>query len=87
MLGSFIAINLQVKYFRGSFQDPVFFSQVPVQVAVEREIARWYWKQVCRPAALRGHGCGSEGRMAIKYGQMAIDWRRLESHLNGCKCA
>ncbi len=39
---------LQVKFFKNSFQDPTFFAQVPMQVAAEREIARYYWQQVRR---------------------------------------
>ena len=31
------------QFFKGNFQDPVFFSLVPLQAAVEREIARFYW--------------------------------------------
>ena len=36
----------QVKFFRGEYQDLNFFSQVPMQVAAEREIARLYFEKV-----------------------------------------
>ncbi|GAB4824042.1 hypothetical protein N2152v2_011088 [Parachlorella kessleri] len=42
--------NTTLKFFKGNFQDPVFFSMVPLQAAVEREVARYYWAQVGRPA-------------------------------------
>jgi hypothetical protein len=32
---------LQVKYFKGQFQDPNTFVQLPLQSAVHREIARY----------------------------------------------
>ena len=35
----------QVKFFRGNFQDPTFYYNVPLQVATEREITRYYWQQ------------------------------------------
>lgn len=40
---------MQIKFFKGNYQDPVFFSMVPLQGAVEREIARYYWNQVGGP--------------------------------------
>jgi len=36
-----LQINSTVKYFKANFQDPTFFSAVPIQVGVEREIARY----------------------------------------------
>lgn len=37
--------NSTVKFFRNRFSDPNFFSQVPLQVAAEREIARYLWTE------------------------------------------
>ncbi|KFM23420.1 ABC transporter A family member 2 [Auxenochlorella protothecoides] len=46
-----LQINSTVKLFRGLYQDPTFFSQVPLQVAAEREIARYLWQLAGRDAA------------------------------------
>ena len=35
-----LQVNSTVRYFKARFQDPTFFSAVPLQVSVEREIAR-----------------------------------------------
>ena len=40
----------QVKYFKGTFQDPNTFVQLPLQSAVHREIARMFMLQVRCPA-------------------------------------
>ncbi len=36
-----LQVNSTVKYFKAKFQDPTFFSAVPIQVGAEREIARY----------------------------------------------
>jgi len=36
-----LQVNSTVKYFKANFQDPTFFSAVPIQVGAEREIARY----------------------------------------------
>jgi ABC-type multidrug transport system ATPase subunit len=36
-----LQVNSTIKYFKAKFQDPTFFSAVPIQVAAEREIARY----------------------------------------------
>eukprot|EP00798_Chlamydomonas_sp_ICE-L_P014423 gene14423-20429_t len=40
--GFVIQTNTTVKFFKGDFQDPNQFVQLPLQSAVHREIARWY---------------------------------------------
>lgn len=40
-LNYILQVNSTVKYFKAKFQDPTFFSAVPIQVGVEREIARY----------------------------------------------
>lgn len=35
-----LQVNSTVRYFKARYQDPTFFSAVPLQVSVEREIAR-----------------------------------------------
>lgn len=37
---------LQVRTFKGLFQDRTFWSEVPIQVAAEREIVRYNFQQV-----------------------------------------
>ena len=37
---------LQAKNFHGVYQDPTTYVQVPLQVAAEREIARYYFQKV-----------------------------------------
>lgn len=41
--GYVMQVNATTKFFRGSFQEVTFFSALPLQVGVEREIARWQW--------------------------------------------
>jgi ABC-type multidrug transport system ATPase subunit len=36
-----LQVNSTVRYFKAKFQDPTFFSAVPIQVGAEREIARY----------------------------------------------
>ena len=38
-----LQVNSTTKYFKDRFQDPTFFSAVPIQVAADREIARYQW--------------------------------------------
>jgi len=40
---------LQVRTFKGLYQSTTFWSEVPIQVAAEREIARYNFAQVCFP--------------------------------------
>lgn len=51
-IGYVLQVNGTAKFFRGNFQNPTFFAGVPMQVAVEREIARYHWKQSGRPGEL-----------------------------------
>ena len=37
---------VQVKSFHGVFQHPTTYIQAPLQVAAEREIARYYFRKV-----------------------------------------
>jgi hypothetical protein len=37
---------VQIKNFKGWYQDPNLFIQLPLQLAVHQEIARYYLKQV-----------------------------------------
>jgi len=37
----------QAKNFHGTYQDPTLYVQTPLQVAAEREAARYYFQQVC----------------------------------------
>ena len=45
--GFVLETNTTVKFFKGTFQDPNFFVQLPLQSAVQREISRYYMAQVC----------------------------------------
>ena len=38
--------------FHGIYQDPTKYIQVPLQIAAEREITRYYFRQVTLPARL-----------------------------------
>ena len=40
-----LVANTTVKSFRDQYQDPTFFFTAPMQVAVEREIASYQWRQ------------------------------------------
>lgn len=46
-----LQVNSTMRLFAGNYQDPTFFSQVPLQVAADREIARLLWTQAGRAAA------------------------------------
>ncbi|PSC73682.1 ABC transporter A family member 2 [Micractinium conductrix] len=53
-LGQFaftLQVNQTVKYFKDKFQDPTFFFQVPLQVAVERALATHYFRNTSNLAA------------------------------------
>ena len=39
-----VQANFSQRVFRGTYQDPNFFAQVPLQAAAEREIARYLWE-------------------------------------------
>jgi len=49
-IGFVLQSNSTVKYFRNRFEDPNFYYQVPLQVAAEREIARYQWIESGKPA-------------------------------------
>ena len=40
-------VFMQAKNFHGNYQDPTLYVQTPLQVAAEREVARYYFEQVC----------------------------------------
>ena len=44
--------NTTVKGFKDQFQDPTFFFTVPMQVAVEREIASYQWRRAGKEGAV-----------------------------------
>lgn len=69
---------LQSKSFKGTFQDPNKFVQLPLQSAVHREIARYQLKQVCRTtgvhikqvvvdAQILVHTCRAIGGARVAY--------------------
>ena len=43
--GFVLETNTTVKFFKGTYQDPNFFVQLPLQSAVQREITRFYMNQ------------------------------------------
>jgi hypothetical protein len=48
-----LQVNSTPKFFKGNFQDPTFFANVPLQVSAEREISRYQWQTAGRdPSAL-----------------------------------
>lgn len=49
--------HTQTQYFRGQFEQPTFAVQTPMQNAVEREISRYLFQQVC----VRCMGCVQSG--------------------------
>lgn len=49
-IGFVLQSNSTVKYFRNRFEDPNFYYQVPLQVAAERESARYQWIESGKPA-------------------------------------
>ncbi len=46
LTGFLLQTNTTVKYFKGTYQNPNFFVQLPLQSAVQREIARYLMLQV-----------------------------------------
>ena len=44
--GFVLETNTSVKFFKGVYQDPNFFVQLPLQSAVQREISRYFMLQV-----------------------------------------
>jgi hypothetical protein len=44
--GFVLETNTSVKFFKGTYQDPNYFVQLPLQSAVQREISRYFMLQV-----------------------------------------
>jgi ABC-type multidrug transport system ATPase subunit len=47
-----LVANTTVKSFKDQYQDPTFFFNVPMQVAVEREIAAYQWRMAGREGSV-----------------------------------